>query len=67
MATITKIVVTRGRTLNMGNYQSERVELSMEATIHQGDDWTGVQGDLLNNVEDSLGVICEEIKPGSGR
>jgi len=30
---ITHIRVTRGRTINMGNYESERVEISLEAAV----------------------------------
>ncbi len=67
MGHVTKIAITRGRTINMGNYESERVDVTMEVALGEGEDYQAPLDELANQVTEELNDISETIKPGSSR
>jgi hypothetical protein len=54
---VSSITITKGLTLNLGQYQSQRVEVSMTAELDSGDEWTKVASMLSGRVQ--MGIEIE--------
>lgn len=59
---ILKIVVSKGRTVNLGNYESARVDITMEAEIEDHDNYTVCFNSLSEMVQKLLDNEVGEIK-----
>jgi len=57
---ITRIVISRGRTLNTGNYNSARHDVTMEAQVDEDEDWEEVNVRLSRHVRESLETEIEK-------
>ena len=61
---ITEITISRGCTINMGDFQSERIDVSMTAQVHTVDIEAATK-ELIELVEDELDTLsraCTEDK-----
>ncbi len=60
---IRKISITFGRTINLGNFESARIDIHMEADREEGDDIEDAYSDLRAEVEDRLAAEVDAITP----
>ena len=56
--TISKIMVAMGKTVNMGNYESVRVDYSMEANIEE---WENAPNCMLELQDTVRNYVIEEV------
>lgn len=56
---VTRVVVTQGLTINLGGYNSGRVEVTMEAPVPEGADAAAVHKVLSSMVKDALEAEAE--------
>jgi len=61
MASITKVEVSIGRTINMGNYESLRASVSLEAELGPDDDVTAVRKVLNVRAAQELDVVVQNM------
>lgn len=61
MASITKVEVSIGRTINMGNYESPRASVSLEAELGPDDDVTAVRKDLNIQAAQELDLVIQNM------
>lgn len=54
MATITAVAITYGRTFNLGDYQSARIDITIEADLDELDDRQAVLDDLWRRAKDNV-------------
>jgi len=52
MARISEVVVTKGRTLNLGNYNSARFEFGLTAKLDEGEKYKEVFENLNKEIDD---------------
>ncbi len=62
---IKKIEISLGRTINLGNFESARIDIRMAADLEDrdGDDINKVYDDLMAEVEDKLSAEVDVITP----
>ena len=58
---ISEITITKGITLNLGNYQSERIDVTMRATVDTGETWSHALVSLNTAVEASLQTLAAPV------
>ena len=61
MANITKVRVSLGRTINMGNYESLRVSVDLEAEVVPHEDVTAVRRELNIQAAQELDVTVQNM------
>lgn len=59
---VKEITVSRGETVNLGNFNSYRVDISISARIAPDDDPNDVYNQLMNWVESNLSNELESVK-----
>lgn len=57
MPSITEIRLTIGKTINMGNYNSVRIEAGLTATINEGDFARASLAEMADTLSDHLQTI----------
>ena len=66
-----KVSYKRGATLNIGNYESVKVEVEAEAELEPGDTPHGVMEDLrtfvLNEIRSDAQIVRERVKARRNR
>lgn len=63
---ITKVIVARGATINLGNYESSRYDITLEADLEPDDTIDQVQDSLEQLTAHAVVEAVDAIK-GSGR
>jgi len=58
---IHELTITKGITLNLGNYQSERIDVTMRATVDPGETWSHALVSLNTAVEASLQTLAAPV------
>lgn len=58
---IHEITITKGITFNLGNYQSERIDVTMRATVDTGETWSHAMVSLNTAVEASLQTLAAPV------
>lgn len=61
MANVTKVEVSIGRTINMGNYESLRASVSLEAELDPHDTVTEVRKDLNVQAAQELDLVIQNM------
>jgi|WetSurMetagenome_2_1015567.scaffolds.fasta_scaffold699947_2 hypothetical protein len=61
MATTKEIEISYGMTINTGNFNSERVDLSMRVTLEPGDEEDQVANEYLAYLRDKCGEVRAEL------
>jgi len=71
---ITKVTWSEGRTMNVGNFNSVRIEFGMDAELQPGEDADAVQAGLRDMIRETInteyGAILadrKEASPHKGR
>jgi hypothetical protein len=57
---ITEVKIEYGRTVNLGNYESERVYVGLTATVGPDDDALPLSHDLLREAKDTVELHLRE-------
>lgn len=57
---ITEVSVEYSRTVNLGNFESERVQVGMTATVGGDETWMGVLHDLGLQARDTVALQLRE-------
>ena len=60
---IERITLMAGGTINLGNYESLKVEFAAEAVIEEGDDIGNVKADLRAFVQTAFRESVKQFKP----
>lgn len=58
---IHEITITKGITLNLGYYQTERIDVTMRATVDTGETWSRALVSLNTAVEASLQTLAAPV------
>ena len=58
---ISEITISKGITLNLGNYQTERIDVTMRATVDTGETWSHALVSLNTAVEASLQTLAAPV------
>ena len=58
---ISEITISKGITLNLGNYQTERIDVTMRATVDPGETWSHALVSLNTAVEASLQTLAAPV------
>lgn len=61
MARMKEITVSKGTTLNTGNYTSVRIDVEMVVSLDEGDDWDVEYEKLSTKVQKKLDEEAREI------
>ena len=62
MSDIREVSVEYGRTVNLGNYESERVHVGLTATVGADDDSLAVTYELIEQARQSVGFHLERLE-----
>lgn len=57
----TEITITKGLTLNLGNYQTERIDITMRGTVEAGETWSQAFVKLNTAVEAGLQTLTAPV------
>jgi len=60
---IKKIEISLGRTINLGNYESARIDICMGAVMENGDDIDETYHELRHEIERKLSAEVDAITP----
>lgn len=58
---ISEITISKGLTLNLGDYQTERIDVTMRATVDTGETWSHALVSLNTAVEASLQTLAAPV------
>jgi hypothetical protein len=60
---IRQMTLTAGRTFNLGNFESLRVDASATVDIEEGEDLAAARDAAVSEIRASLGTLHAEFKP----
>jgi len=61
-----RVFCSMAKTVNIGNYESIRMEFGMSKVIPDGEEFEGVKAAVKQEVEDSLADMLEPIEAAKG-
>lgn len=60
--TINEVTISRGVTISVGKFESERIDLTLRAQVDTGDNWQAVRYALQQEIEGYLKLEVQRIK-----